>query len=363
MWSPYGQDWRIDRLQSDSILAIDIGGGTQDILFWDPFERLENCIKLVLPSPTRIAAKYIRAVTAQQKALFLDGLVMGGGSVNDAVREHILKGFKVYANPEAALTLHDNLDYVRDMGITLVEIQPPDTEAVHLGDLNLKALGNVMDHFGVEMPSQIAVAVQDHGFSPRESNRVVRFRSLSRFLDNGGRLLDRVYETPPEENTRMWAVKKECPHALVMDTGTAAIMGALLDSTVAGWKLTGVLVVNLGNAHILAALIVDERVLALYEHHTHCLNPDLLNDHLSRFVRGQLTFSEVYDGMGHGAAYSPDFNPSVSVPVAIIGPQRSMAGKTGGYFAVPFGDMMLTGCFGLIEGARSKWNIQNQINA
>lgn len=351
-------------MRFESILAIDIGGGTQDILFWDPSERLENCVKLVLPSPTRIAAKRIRAITARKRGLFLDGVVMGGGSVNDAVREHIQKGLKVYARPEAALTLHDNLDYVRDMGLVLAEIQPPDTEAVHLGDLNLKELESVMNRFGVEMPSRVTVAVQDHGFSPRESNRVVRFRSLSRFLENGGRLLDRVYETPPEENTRMWAVKTACPQALVMDTGTAAIMGALLDGTVAAWKLTGVLVVNLGNAHVLAALIVRDRVLALYEHHTHCLNPDLLHDHLARFARGQLTFAEIYNGMGHGVAYSPDFTPGdSSMPVAVTGPQRAMAGKTDCYLAAPFGDMMLSGCFGLIEGARAKWDIPNRINA
>lgn len=33
------------------ILAIDIGAGTQDILFYDDEKELENSIKLVLPSP------------------------------------------------------------------------------------------------------------------------------------------------------------------------------------------------------------------------------------------------------------------------------------------------------------------------
>jgi uncharacterized protein (DUF1786 family) len=172
-----------------------------------------------------------------------------------------------------------------------------------------------------------------------------------------------VYENPPRENTRMWAVKKVCPQALLMDTGTAAIMGALLDGTVAVWRQKGVLVANLGNAHVLAALIVKDRVLALYEHHTDCLNPGMLRDHLEKFNRGELSFAEVYDSMGHGVAYSPDFTPRFStVPVAVTGPQRAMASAMECYLAAPFGDMMLSGCFGLIEGARAKWHIPHQIN-
>jgi uncharacterized protein (DUF1786 family) len=351
-------------LSGDSILAIDIGGGTQDILIWDPEERLENCVKLILPSPTRIAAKRIRAVTARKGNLFLEGLVMGGGSVTEAVQEHIRAGLKAYARPEAALTLHDNLDYVQDMGVVLTDLPPSDAESVQLGDVNIEEMKSVMARFGVEVPDRVAVAVQDHGFSPQESNRVVRFRELSRFLENGGRLMDRVYENPPQEKTRMWAVKKACPQALLMDTGTAAIMGALLDDKVAMWRRKGVLIANLGNAHVLAALIVEDRVLALYEHHTHCLNPGVLREHLEKFVRGELSFAEVYDSMGHGVAYSPDFGPRFSEAlVAVTGPQRAMASKIECHRAAPFGDMMLSGCFGLIEGARTVWHIPRRINA
>ena len=57
-------------MNKDSILAIDIGAGTQDILLYDPSESMENAVKLVLPSPTRIAAHRIRAVTGQKEPLF-----------------------------------------------------------------------------------------------------------------------------------------------------------------------------------------------------------------------------------------------------------------------------------------------------
>ena len=35
-----------------SILAIDVGAGTQDVLLFDPDREPENCLKLVLPSQT-----------------------------------------------------------------------------------------------------------------------------------------------------------------------------------------------------------------------------------------------------------------------------------------------------------------------
>ena len=162
-------------MYEDAILAIDIGGGTQDILLWDPDQRLENSVKLILPSPTRVVASKIRTITARGRALFCDGLVMGGGAVTRAARAHLKAGLAVYATPEAALTFHDNLDYVRDMGIVCSETAPEDSETVILGDLDLAALAGALEPFGVEMPPRVAVAVQDHGFSPLESNRLVRF--------------------------------------------------------------------------------------------------------------------------------------------------------------------------------------------
>jgi uncharacterized protein (DUF1786 family) len=37
------------------ILAIDIGAGTEDVLLYDDEKRsIENCIKMVLPSPCQV---------------------------------------------------------------------------------------------------------------------------------------------------------------------------------------------------------------------------------------------------------------------------------------------------------------------
>jgi hypothetical protein len=55
---------------------------------------------------------------------------------------------------------------------------------------------------------------------------------------------------------------------------------------------------------------------------------------------------------GHGAAFVPDYAESAPFPtVAITGPNRAIARELGYYEAVPHGDMMLSGPFGLVEGA------------
>ena len=61
------------------ILAIDVGSGTQDILLYEAGKPMENCVQMVLPSPTRLAAQKIGAATALKKSIFLSGNTMGGG--------------------------------------------------------------------------------------------------------------------------------------------------------------------------------------------------------------------------------------------------------------------------------------------
>ena len=45
------------------ILAIDMGTGTQDILVFDSSGTIENSVKLVMPSATKIAEGKIRRAT------------------------------------------------------------------------------------------------------------------------------------------------------------------------------------------------------------------------------------------------------------------------------------------------------------
>ncbi len=332
-----------------SLFALDVGGGTQDLLIWEPGELVENAVKLVLPSPTRILARRLEALTAAGQPIFLTGRQMGGGPVTSAVRRHLAQGLMVYAEPEAALTLHDNLQQVASWGVVLTKQPPPEAVPLVLGDVDLEAWQLLCERFGVPWPRHFAVAVQDHGFNPHGSNRRFRFQHWENFLAQGGRLRDLATFHPPAYLTRTLAVLHTLPGALLMDTCAAGIRGALLDPVAAAHQDLGLTVVNLGNAHTFAALVQGDRIFGLYEHHTGLLSAEKLLSHLTRFQHRQIHNDEVFQDDGHGCAYAPDYPPGREFKFTVItGPQRRLlSGWQGGVMAAPYGDMMLTGAFGL----------------
>ena len=150
----------------------------------------------------------------------------------------------------------------------------------------------------------------------------------------------------------MLAIQRELPGALVMDTGAAAIMGALCDPLAAEKTGTGLVLLNLGNQHAVAFLVFHSSIVGIYEHHTGCLTPAKIHDHLARFRQGILSDQEVFADQGHGCVSLPEAKDMSSFSTVVVtGPQRRLAESLGYYFAVPYGDMMLSGCFGLIRAA------------
>ncbi len=348
--------------EEDGVLAIDMGSGTQDILAWRPGIPMENCPKMVFPSATAILAGKIHQATKEGRHLFLTGNVMGGGPCSAAVRRHLKAGLKVFALEKPALTFHDNLNKVRQMGIEIVEKRPalgPLAE-LRMEDLNLSAIHQALHLFGVSTPQITAVAVQDHGFSPDESNRVFRFKQWRTLLCEEKGFADLLYENPPEHLTRMRAVCETAPGALVMDTGVAAILGALMDPWIAERRKKGVVIVNIGNEHILAALVQGNKVWGIYEHHTSLMVPEKLKVHIERFKKEDLMNQEILDEMGHGCEVLSGASRAGSFEyLGITGPNRERFTSLQGHKAAPFGDMMLTGCFGLLEAVKKKVKMKN----
>lgn len=336
-----------DATMEEKCLAIDVGSGTQDILLYDPQKNMENCIQMVLPSPTRLVAERIRQATREGKSVFLDGVLMGGGPSVRAIKEHIKSGLKVYAVENTALTINDNLDRVRESGVIITDAPPKGAVTVKLGDVDIPMLDRVLGEVGEEVPANIAVAVQDHGFSPFESNRLFRFRMWQRFMESGGHLKDLAYRVVPEEFTRMKAVQKTVPGALLMDTCGAALVGALTDERVHEAAKECVLVVNVGNQHTFAAVVRGEKVIALLEHHTGCLSPEKLRTLLAQFLEGKVTDEHVREDGGHGC-YPPK-EPLSPVLQVVTGPNRVMLKGADFYNAAPQGNMMLMGAFGLVK--------------
>jgi uncharacterized protein (DUF1786 family) len=332
-----------------SLLAMDVGGGTQDIFIWELGRSVENAVKLVLPAPTQVLARRLRRLTSQRQPVFLNGWVMGGGAITQAVRRHLGQGLPVYATPQAALTFSDRLEAVTEWGVSLTESPPPQAVTLTLEDVARDDLRQVLAAFEVPFPSHFAVAVQDHGFHPQGSNRRFRFRCWENFLQQGGRLSDLAYREPPSHFTRMAAVAEALPGVLLMDTCAAGVRGALLDPQAREHQESGLTVVNAGNAHTFAALVRGDRLWGIYEHHTGLLSPEKLFAHLQRFQQGQLTNAEIFDDQGHGCAYVSDLaNGGAFAFTVITGPRRRLARGWPGVLAAPFGDMMLSGCFGLV---------------
>jgi uncharacterized protein (DUF1786 family) len=337
------------REQATRILAIDVGGITQDILIYDSSQVMENCTQLILPSRTVLVAERIKRATTRGQEVFLTGNLMGGGACVSALKKHLKAGLKVYAEPLAAKTVRDNLQQVKDMGVEITQTAPPEATRIEMKDVDLAALEKALEPFDLEVPGNRAVAVQDHGESTDESNRRFRFRYWRGFLNSGGNLSDLVFRDVPPIFTRMKAVQNDAAGALVMDTGAAAIWGALEDRTVSSHKEEGLVVVNVGNQHTVGVLLQGERVWGLFEHHTVLMNPEKLADHIGRLRSGSLTNEEVFSDGGHGCSINSELPRGNRFGfVAVTGPQRYLASDLDYYLAAPYGDMMLTGCFGLV---------------
>lgn len=337
---------------NENFLVIDVGSGTQDILVYQAGKNIENCPKLVVPSRTQIVAREIREATQQGKAIFLYGHLMGGGACGFALRQHLKAGLKAYATEGTARTFHDCLDRVRELGVEITENAPEGALKIWMGDLDIPSFEKALTAFGIEPPRKYAVALQDHGCSETESNRTLRFRLWKEFVDRGGNLHELIFtEEIPEVYTRMKALREIVPDAVVTDTGTAAILGIMSDPQVQNQLNAGVIALNIGNSHTLGAAVRGNRIYGVFEQHTSALDPLSLKELVSRFQETVLTHEEIFDAGGHGAVLHSDMKPGWEV-VAVAGPRREMAKAMGWYEVAPYGDMMLTGCFGILKGLK-----------
>jgi uncharacterized protein (DUF1786 family) len=347
------------------ILAIDMGTGTQDILLFDTEGPVENSVKLVMPSATEIAARRIRRATVGRRPLLLTGVTMGGGPCSWALEAHLEAGLAAYATPEAAQTFDDDLDAVAAMGVTVVAEDETatlgDAERVELRDLDLEAVRRALAAFEVETRFDgLALACLDHGAAPPGvSDRLFRFEHLRRVVEarNDLRAFAFLPDELPDYLTRaraMFAGREVDVPAVFLDTGPAAALGALHDERVreAGEQL----VLNLGNMHALAFHLSGPHIHALYEHHTGEMTTEQIESFSERLLRGDLTHEEVFASKGHGVYYADGRHGAPEV-IAVTGPRRGRlrGSRLRPYFAAPHGDMMIGGCFGLLDAFAEKY--------
>ena len=339
------------------ILALDIGAGTQDILLYDSELTLENCISLILPSPSKCFAEVIEKC---DQNLFIEGDPIGGGAIPSLLKRHLKKGYRVIMSEEAAYTVRNNLKEVRQYGI---EINNGDIDRfkgtkLRFHEIDVAILKEFLTHFGEDLSVDLlAIAVQDHGTQPEgTSNREFRFKMIEQRLkkENIPESFVYVQNEIPAFFKRMQAIARTAKlqlgcEVLMMDTSFAAILGCLEESNSS-------MFVNVGNSHTLIAMISEERIVGLLEHHTSCLTPEKLDDLLVRFMRGEVTSREILADGGHGAIILSS-GLKENEEIVVTGPNRGML-KTSSLnirFAAPHGNMMLTGPFGLVRGAKLKY--------
>jgi uncharacterized protein (DUF1786 family) len=347
------------------ILAVDVGTGTQDILLFDSAQPIENAFQLIMPSPTQIAAGRIRRATEAGRAVAISGTIAGGGPSHWALEDHLRAGLPAYATHDAAMTFDDDLDAVQRMGVTLVsadEIARLDADHVTLRDLDLDAIRTALAAFDVSRDFDgLALGCLDHGAAPPGySDRLFRFEHLRRVVErrNDLRAFACLPEEVPDYLTRarsvLASVDVDAP-VVFLDTGPAAALGALQDPTVGEREEQAVL--NLGNMHALCFHLRGTRIISLYEHHTGEVTTAQLEDFTERLIAGTLPHEDVFGSKGHGVYYAEPKNPEPRTQntgnaplVAVTGPQRGMlrGSSLDPYFAVPHGDMMVSGCFGLL---------------
>ncbi|MDP9237280.1 MAG: DUF1786 family protein [Chloroflexota bacterium] len=354
------------------ILAIDMGTGTQDILLFDSSGPIENSCKMVMPSATQIAAGRIRRATAAKQPLLLTGVIQGGGPCHWALEDHLRSGAAAYATPEAAQTFDDDLEQVAGMGIRIVSEDEAaalaGVERIVLQDLDLPAIRTALAAFDVAPGFDgLALGCLDHGASPPGySDRLFRFDHLRRVVgaDNDlasfAMLPDELPDYLTRARTMVATARKQDPDTPIvfLDTGPAAALGALQDPQVAGAETQ--LVLNLGNMHALAFHLRGTQIISLFEHHTGEISREQIEDFTERLIAGSLPHEDVFNTKGHGVFYADGAakgDASDNPPLlAVTGPQRGKIrdSRLHPYFSTPHGDMMISGCFGLLTAYTAK---------
>jgi uncharacterized protein (DUF1786 family) len=238
---------------------------------------------------------------------------------------------------------------------------------LELRDFDFGAIARALEQFDISLEdlAAVAVAVFDHGDSPPDySDRQFRFDYLDQRIRQANRLSAFAYreQDVPPIMTRLQAVVQSARGAsspipeglplVVMDTAPAAVLGATFDPRVSARQR--VLIANVGNFHTLAFRLGPSRIEGVFEHHTGLIDLPKLESLLKALANGSLAHADVFGDHGHGAliyhSQPLPLNDDQDFGVVVTGPRRNLmrGSSLRPYFAVPFGDMMIAGCFGLL---------------
>lgn len=346
---------------------IDIGAGTMDILLYDT--ATGEHFKAVVPSPVRHVADRIGQTRGN---LLVTGVEMGGGPVTDALRRRAAEA-EVVMSPSAAATLHHDMRRVQQWGIVLADAErivhlsgDVRYSAVTLGDVQPERIARIVEGIGCPMAfDAVALCAQDHGVAPAgQSHLDFRHNLFEEMLERSARphtLLFRADEVPPAFS-RLSAMARSAralnaQEIYVMDSGMAAMVGAVQDPRVQGEA--PVMILDIATSHTVAAVMEGEQVAGYVEYHTRDITLARLEALLRELADGQVRHDRILAEGGHGAYLRHAVGFGALQAIIATGPKRGLLAdsRLPITWGAPWGDNMMTGTVGLLESLRRRKNL------
>ncbi|MBW1998844.1 MAG: pyruvate formate-lyase activating enzyme [Deltaproteobacteria bacterium] len=347
-----------------SILTIDIGAGTMDILYYEV--QTGNHYKAVVKSPVLTVAEDLEKAP---DPILVTGVEMGGGSLTRILGERAQKT-EILMSVSAAATVHHNLDRVRSLGIGVVGDEEAENLRrgkkyyhIELGDIQLDRLKAIIEGLGIDFSFDvIGICAQDHGRPPEGVSHLDYRHSMFREkLDHTPYPHSLLYpvDQVPETFSRLNSIALSarsipCNEAYVMDSGMAAILGACMDPRMRGKKKA--LVLDVATSHTLGASIHREEIAGFFEYHTSDITLEKIEDLLVKLSNGELAHEKILEQGGHGAYIRKPIGFSEVEVIIVTGPKRGLLRGTRLSIlpGSPLGDNMMTGTVGLLEAVRRR---------
>ncbi|MBW2065001.1 MAG: pyruvate formate-lyase activating enzyme [Deltaproteobacteria bacterium] len=347
-----------------SILAIDIGAGTMDILYYEM--ETGNHYKAVVKSPVLTVAERLERIPGP---ILITGVEMGGGPITRILSRRARKT-DILMSVSAAATVHHDLDRVRSLGIKVVDDEEAENlrrgkkyRHIELGDIQLDRLEAIIEALGINSSfDALGICAQDHGRPPEGVSHLdYRHRMFKKRLDHTPyphsllHPIDQVPETFSRLNSiALRAGTIPCGDAYVMDSGMAAILGACMDPRMRGKKKA--LVLDIATSHTLGASIDGEEIAGFFEYHTSDITLEKIEDLLVKLSNGELAHEKVLEQGGHGAYIRKPIGFSEVEVIIATGPKRRLL--RGSSLSIlpgsPLGDNMMTGTVGVLEAIRRR---------
>jgi len=348
-------------------LMIDIGAGTMDILCLNVDSGQHY--KAVAVSPVRHMAREIEQILGP---LAVTGSEMGGGPVTDALKKRAGHD-EVLISRSAAATLHHDMDRVESWGLVLADsqrlkqaIEQGTHKPVVLGDIQPARIEKIVQGLGFEMDFEVvALCAQDHGVAPKGVSHLdFRHNLFEKMLDENSvstALMFSENEVPGDFNRLAGMVRDakqlNCREIYVMDSGMAAVTGAVLDGHAVGKSPVAVL--DVATSHTVVATIEDGRIAGIVEYHTRDVTAERIDGLIRDLAEGRVEHKQILAEGGHGAYLRKPVGFDKIQAIIATGPRRGIMAESSlpVLWGAPWGDNMMTGTVGLLEAVLRKKNL------